>query len=1529
MITRSIAALLAFVFFMSLGPTAAYAYDPAMEDYTATPLFLAEAVQPNILIIFDNSGSMNFMTYGYHEDGYYHPDDFGAIVTGFADGGDQTTLVDNDATFTEKVEVGDLLHNIDDGSVAEIEAVTDTTLTLRTGMFATKRGVPHVESNDDGERYWVESETLKNPSSAEEGYYGYFVPTAHYDYSSNVFVRNDATGEWSGNFLNWLSMRRVDVARKVMMGGLATSRTGSGNQHLIGEDPAQNNRQFPKIPYQDLVSDRHSPYDNTHFYRIVNGDLKVYKLPDGQEFDFTKDLTFPGNKGPSWALYDGNMINEDDSTYTVSGIVVDDITGTADGIWDQPKDENAVYKYFLFDPDKDFPALGVAPNWGFENLDNDLFGIVGAVPATGQEIITAFEELYPDTSDQLLYDMFNYAGGDDGYVKCIKCNPDIEYRPCDGTADWAECQANNAAALNAALDELAGHLLIFTEPLEPDLPRGNNYEEAYRLTGAVAEKIATHQIEVDRNEEDPDEARDFLDGNLAGIIQRIGDRARFGLEFYNSNDPYHEGGDVVEYVGSGTTDLINRIQNKSCETWTPLAESLYDAIDYFQNPQNNTWDAYYFNDLGRFVECSKSFILQITDGESTQDQDIPEDLKDYDGDENDPGSYPDSGSDYLDDVALYGHINDLRDDLDGEQSLYYYPVFAFGSGSTLLKDAARNGAFEDVNDDDRPEPPDGNRVRRIQEWDRDDNGVPDTYFEAASGLDLERAIHNAIMDILATASSGTAVALPSTSGREQGLAYQAYFKPQKIELTEDIKYIGYLQPLWVDEQGNLREDTVADARLVPREDKIMRYRFDPRTQQTYVDRYADNDGNYFADSSTPESWVILEDLNSVWEAGKKLALMNPANRRIFTFVDADWKGDCDLCSGIPSGTDFSQGETKAFTLTNLNEFEDYLDVLGEDTGVYSYLGDYTGSDAGTVDLRAENLVRFIRGEQLDGLRSRRITVDGSLKVWRLGDIVYSSPTVVSAPAEAYDMLYSDPDYADFAEHWKDRDALAIVGANDGMLHAFRAGRLEHGDDVSTTTKHEAAYVVAPDEGELGSEAWAYIPFNLLPHLKWLADPDYTHVYYVDQKVKVGDVQIFDVDSDHPHGWGTLLVGGMRLGGGPYPSGMMPVGDDDDDAEMYFRPAYFMLDITDPESPEVLAEFTHPNLGFTTSYPAFTKVGEGDSAHWYVIFGSGPTPGPSPPYEYDGTSDQQARVFVIDLTNFMGSGLIREGLELFIFQGTDDEAMMADPISVDKPLNYSADVIYIGESYWHSKWKGKMRRIKTNGSTNPNDWEMSTLFKTADHQAISAPPSSSVGFGSDLWVFFGTGKYLSTSDRADTHTQSLYGIHDTCMETGGSCAALQPNDLYDVSDITVTAGDSTAFDELETPFRNGDRVGWRLDLPDSGERCLVKPSLLGGAVLVPTFIPDTDICSFGGDGKLYGLYFLTGTAHYKPMIGTNESGESIRSKSIGKGMPASVGIHVGKKAGGTGFVQTSTGSIVEQEILPPLKFKSGGVSWKQF
>ena len=52
-------------------------------------------------------------------------------------------------------------------------------------------------------------------------YYGYFEPYKRYSYGSNIFVMYPA-GAWDGNFLNGLTMRKIDVSRKVLMGCLAT-----------------------------------------------------------------------------------------------------------------------------------------------------------------------------------------------------------------------------------------------------------------------------------------------------------------------------------------------------------------------------------------------------------------------------------------------------------------------------------------------------------------------------------------------------------------------------------------------------------------------------------------------------------------------------------------------------------------------------------------------------------------------------------------------------------------------------------------------------------------------------------------------------------------------------------------------------------------------------------------------------------------------------------------------------------------------------------------------------------------------------------------------------------------------------------------------------------------------------------------------------------------------------------------------------------------------------------------------------------
>src|SRR3989449_9727711 len=200
-----------------------------------------------------------------------------------------------------------------------------------------------------------------------------------------------------------------------------------------------------------------------------------------------------------------------------------------------------------------------------------------------------------------------------------------------------------------------------------------------------------------------------------------------------------------------------------------------------------------------------------------------------------------------------------------------------------------------------------------------------------------------------------------------------------------------------------------------------------------------------------------------------------------------------------------------------------------------------------------------------------------------------------------------------------------------MLHAFNAGFFVQGDDGSMTPKVvHGKFTTAPPSGitttrstgecapgsssgclPRGAELWAFVPQELLPHLKWSAAQDYTHVAYMDLKPKVTDARIFcdsgnpnatcsdgqSAPGTHPGGWGTILIAGMRLGGscgacstsavdtaGNLSNGggppMTRTADFTGSGERTrgFSPPPYVFDIKDPEQdPVLLSTLTDSNL----------------------------------------------------------------------------------------------------------------------------------------------------------------------------------------------------------------------------------------------------------------------------------------------------------------------------------------------------------------
>ena len=1021
-----------------------------------------------------------------------------------------------------------------------------------------------------------------------------------------------------------------------------------------------------------------------------------------------------------------------------------------------------------------------------------------------------------------------------------------------------------------------------------------------------------------------------VDSTPQGVIQNSGPYYRLGLQIYSPKDYADQGGRVLSPVAEGSAahiaDIVNQVNSQDMLSdpvgrgcYTPMAENLYTAAGYYAQSStvssngpmyasgeyqvNNAWDPYYYDTHATTIWCAKAFVIFISDGEATMDDNLPASLK---------TSYGMTGTDkYLDDVALWAHTNDLRTssfgiDLEGKQSISLYTISTFGGGADLLKSAAKFGGFIDSNGNNLPD--------LNSEWDKDSDGIPDNYSQGSTPEELQHALNNALSDIMRRVAAGSAISILSTGDPSRGAVYQAFFNPRLVDrYSNEIEWAGYLRALLVDEYGNLREDTDGDAVLDMTDDKIIDYFYDDVGNQVRVKRYTDTDGDGMRDGS-PEI-VEMDDLKGMWDAGKVLAATSPSARTIYTWIDSDTTGTI----GIVDTGEFS---SSWFDTTNKTTLRPYLGVA--------------------TATEAENVISYIRGTDDPGLgytnRSRLTDSDGTDRVWKLGDIVYSTAVPVGTPMESFDFMYGDTSYGTFKNTYKDRRRVVYVGANDGMIHAFNGGFYDEAQSQFTAGTGKT----------LGEELWAYIPYNLLPHLQWLADPNYSHVYYVDLTPKVLEAKIFSDDAIHPGGWGTVLVGGMRLGGGT-----MSLTDDfgsGSSTSRTFRSAYFALDITDPESaPELLWEFTDANLGFTTSSPAVLYV---DSATWAITFGSGPT-------NYDGTSTQYARTYVIDLS----SGQQLTGSPITTGNTTNNNSFMGDPISVDLDIrasqcssgscSYSSDIAYIGNS------EGKLYRIT--GTTSTSAGTASLLVNTSTTTPITAAPAVSMDNDGRFWVYFGTGRFFAEADKVNTDTQALVGVKepidlddaDTDGDTQEFTYAEATQSLV-VTDYTVFEGGyvdtdgnfttyETTFDALvddikqyaaETAPRGYD--GWILGLT-GGERCITKPKVAGGIVSFSTYKPIADICSYEGDSYFYALYYKTGTAYYKNIfgigddtmtVGSDTHGDVLKRKALGQGVVAPPSLHVGARKGARVVLQTSTGEIIEIDVNLPEAYKSRPLHWVQ-
>ncbi len=1007
--------------------------------------------------------------------------------------------------------------------------------------------------------------------------------------------------------------------------------------------------------------------------------------------------------------------------------------------------------------------------------------------------------------------------------------------------------------------------------------------------------------------------------NKIGVIRQIADKdlngnwdpnaPRFGLMIF-PRSYYSRYPTMLRELYQSDADpdmepFINAINNTTPAGGTPGGNAILEAIRYYCYLVPSQWGSYqwnqnqictykdpWFTGLPQNPQnawCRKSFIVMIGDGETNMDDgDIP-----YNGLPSGPftgrrlcnyfissehgsnldcargSGYGTHETDAADDYAYYAHITDLRPTPTGQcslpcqQNLIFYSLFCFGTGVRLFREIAIFGGFEDRDGNLFPTGYTGdpfNYSDPLGEYDKDHNGVPDNYYEAQSGEEIERALIEIIYRIMAGASSATSASIVSQTSKGEGIASFALFYPRKMIGGRDYTWLGEIKGLWIDRFGLLREETENNLTLNLKNDYVISFAppdsgVDECNPQTSTIIYKFKDVNCRGDSLELIGQGNIDNLNPLWDGGRWLWNSPPDERNIFTWLD------------LNNDNSIQPLEIISFHPTNKSLIFPYLDVLSLDLG--------------------EKIINYVRGIDYPGFRER--TING--KVWKLGDIIYSSPLFVQRPIERYDLLYLDEDYKEFYNAYHNRRGVVYAGANDGMVHAFNLGKYVRTDE----SECEVGYI-DPMGIPLGKEIWAYIPFNLLPHLKWLKEPNYCHVYYVDLKPYPTDAKIFTPDNIHIGGFGTLLIGSARLGGTPYYLNGRT-----------FSSSYFCIDVTEPTQPSVLWEKNLPDYSYTVPYPNVVKVND----RWFLVCGSGPK-------DCAGFSNQNAKIYIIDL---------KTGDILKTFTVPEANSAISDIFSVDLGLDYSVDLIYFGTYYNigtqnNPNWEGRIYRIKTHQDENPNNWDLTPVMEL--NKPIVAAGGATLDEYGNLWIYFGTGRLFYDGDEGETEKQVFVGIKDDTVST------YTYTDLFDVTNVRVYTDSVKIGNTRYTWEQFVDMVkakkGWYRRLLDTGERCLYRPVIIGGAVIFTTYAPLAgDICSFGGSGKLYALYYLTGTAYKSPILGLAPSGEILPSAEVGGGMPSEPSMWIGASEEKI-FVQIK-GQPKDIQTNLPLNPRGGLILWK--
>jgi type IV pilus assembly protein PilY1 len=397
----------------------------------------------------------------------------------------------------------------------------------------------------------------------------------------------------------------------------------------------------------------------------------------------------------------------------------------------------------------------------------------------------------------------------------------------------------------------------------------------------------------------------------------------FGLMRYNENVwSNQDGGPVIfpmENVATGRSSLDTVINNLPANGNTPLAETMYEAHQYYtggsvvygnecapdcsvpgsRKSTDSTNPDYNVYKTPIQYECQKNYIVYLSDGLPTSDTEADSKITSLPDFAKQTGSGTCSG-DCLDELAQYMSKEDLSPSLDGNQTVTTYTI-GFNADIPVLQDAAAKSGGK--------------------------------YYQANDTTQLASALSSIVTSILRT----------STTFVSPTVSVNSFNRTQNLN---DL-YITMFEPTGVVHwPGNLKK-----YHLDPTNGTIV----DVNSQPAIATVTAGNDVAGFFKSTSQSYWSSTVDGNDVTAGGAAHQLPDPANRNLYT------------CLGCSSSTVSLTAPGNAVTTTNTALSNTVLNIgAAGDPSRTDLINFMRGVDVTDVDQDPTTTVRHQMGDPLHG-----------------------------------------------------------------------------------------------------------------------------------------------------------------------------------------------------------------------------------------------------------------------------------------------------------------------------------------------------------------------------------------------------------------------------------------------------------------------------------------------------------------------------------------------------------------------------------